>query len=243
MDTDWALTELNNFLRLTELYYPPDPPGMIIMTSHLSNRGEDADILASAQVVEQLFDRVIKDWRHVVPSEDNTQVNRWCQHRETAERVKAVLLRQDEVREKLGDNAPELNAAHLHPWIWDGARSLWQSGHYREAVRAAAVMLNAETQNKAGRRDVSETDLFKQIFTTDDPQPGKPRLRLMVNDGSRTFTSLHRGIMAYAEGCFAAIRNPSSHTVQDELPEDHGLEQLAAFSVLARWVDTATVLR
>lgn len=44
--------------------------------------------------------------------------------------------------------------------------------------------------------------------------------------------------MAYAEGCFAAIRNPVAH-VEGELPENERLEQLAALSVLARWVDQA----
>lgn len=138
-------------------------------------------------------------------------MNRWCQHIETAQRVRTLLLRHTEIREKLGDNAPQLDADRMHPWIWDGARSLWQSGHYREAVRAACVKLNAETQNKTGRRDASETALFSQVFSVDPPQPGKPRLRVVPDDGSQTFTSLHRGVRTFAEGCFAAIRNPISH--------------------------------
>ncbi|MFE2567778.1 TIGR02391 family protein [Streptomyces mirabilis] len=63
----------------------------------------------------------------------------------------------------------------------------------------------------------------------------------MEDDGSDTFRSVHRGAMALAEGCYAAIRNPNSH--EDglpELPEHEALEQLAAFSLLARWVDAAT---
>ena len=42
-------------------------------------------------------------------------------------------------------------------------------------------------------------------------------------------------------GCFAGIRNPLAHDL-GELSEDEALEQLAAFSVLARWVDDAAVL-
>jgi hypothetical protein len=49
--------------------------------------------------------------------------------------------------------------------------------------------------------------------------------------------------MAFAEGCYAAIRTPVSHDELDELPEHEALEQLAALSVLARWVDNSTVLR
>jgi hypothetical protein len=68
-----------------------------------------------------------------------------------------------------------------------------------------------------------------------------PRLRVMTDDGSSTFKSLHRGVMALAEGCYAALRNPISHE-SGELSADHGLEQLACFSVLARWVDDAVLI-
>lgn len=242
MDVQWAIEELDHFLELTTLYTPSSPPGLVIATSRLSNRGKPEEIVESAEVVEQIIDRVIPGWRDTVSKDGNESVNRWCQHIEAAQRARAALRRREEVAEKLGENAPDLNAAALHPWAWEGAKSLWASGHYREAVAAAARKINAETQNKVNRKDVSEVDLFKQCFTTEDPKPGKPRLRVMPNDGSRTFQSLHRGVMAFAEGCFAAIRNPAAHLdAQDELRENEGLEQLAAFSVLARWIDSAFV--
>jgi hypothetical protein len=64
----------------------------------------------------------------------------------------------------------------------------------------------------------------------------------MPDDNSDTFRSVHRGAMAFAEGCFAGTRDPNSH--EDglpELPEQEALEQLAALTVLARWVDRAAV--
>lgn len=199
-------------------------------------------IVASAQVVEQILDRVLPRWRTEVPDDRNTSVNRWCQHREAVQRADAVLLRDVEVRERLGDDAPQLSAGAMHRWVWDGARSLWRSGHFREAVTAAARKVNAEMQNKVARRDVSETALFQSVFSKDAAKPGQPRLRLLADDNSDTFRSVHRGAMSFAEGCFAGIRNPNSH--EDglpELPEHEALEQLAAFSVLARWVDRAAV--
>lgn len=84
--------------------------------------------------------------------------------------------------------------------------------------------------------------LFQNVFSKDAPKPGQPRLRLMTDDGSDTFHSIQCGAAAFAEGCYAGIRNPNSH--EDglpELPEHEALEQLAAFSVLARWVDTAAL--
>ncbi len=208
----------------------------------MSNRGGEREIAASAQIIEQILDRVLPRWRTEVPDDRNKRVNRWCQHQEAVHRADAVLLRDAEVRERLGDNAPQLSAAAMHPWVWEGARALWQSGHFREAVTAAAKKVNAETQNRVSRRDASETALFQSVFSKDPPKPGQPRLRLMADDNSDTFKSIHRGAMAFAEGCYAGIRNPNSH--EDglpELPEHEALEQLAAFSVLARWVDGATL--
>jgi hypothetical protein len=136
---------------------------------------------------------------------------------------------------------PDLNASNTHRWIWDGAQSLWQSGHFAEAVEAAARKLNAETQNKVGRRDISETNLFNQAFSDDPPFAGKSRLRLTSGDDGKTAKSDRRGIRAFAEGCFAAIRNPVAHD-QTELSEIAALEQLAALSILARWVDSTDLM-
>ncbi|MFB7825296.1 TIGR02391 family protein [Streptomyces hydrogenans] len=66
----------------------------------------------------------------------------------------------------------------------------------------------------------------------------------MPGDGSDTFKSVYRGAASLAGGCFAGIRNPHSHEGGlSELPEHEALEQLAVISVLARWVDSATVER
>jgi uncharacterized protein (TIGR02391 family) len=237
MDSDWVIQQLNSFIGLTELYRPSDPPGVaIIGDTRRPHAGNDA-IIAAAEVVEPILDRVLPRWREDLPEDAS---GRWQQHREAAIRAKTRLERQEELAQRLGENAPTINAAQLHPWVWAGAKSLWQSGHYREAVRAASVMVNAETQNKMGRRDVSETDLFNQAFGGTATETGK--LRLPDDDGGKTAESFRRGVRAFAEGCFAAIRNPTSHDPQEELDEHEALEQLAALSVLARWVDDATLV-
>lgn len=46
----------------------------------------------------------------------------------------------------------------------------------------------------------------------------------MPDDGSKSFSSVHRGVRSFAEGCYAAIRNPISH-IQGDLTEDEALEQ------------------
>jgi len=86
---------------------------------------------------------------------------------------------------------------------------------------------------------VGEVKLFQQLFSTNATKPGDVRLRLRPDDG----TDVHRGARALAEGLFSGIRNISAHTVAEtEIDEQRALEQLAAVSMLARWVDEAIVV-
>jgi hypothetical protein len=236
----WALGELDAFVQMTALVSPPPTPGAVFLGDFRRTQAPENDVIPAAQIVEQILDRVLPGWRTSVPVDET---RRWQQHREASQRAIAQLKRVAEIAEKMGDNAPRMDAAQLHPWVWQGARSLWQSGHFREAVRAASVRLNAELQNKVSIRDMSETPLFQMAFSSDAPAAGKPRLRLPEDDGGRTALSVRRGMMAFAEGCYAAIRNPSSHDPLEELSEHEALEQLAAFSILARWVSRAGVVR
>lgn len=239
MNTEWAIAELDKFIDQTVMRNASGSSrGVAYFTSQANTAAPDVEVTKQAQVVEKILDRVIPDWRSSVPL---SKTNRWTRHREAAIRAREELLREQEVRENLGENAPELSAALLHAWIWSGAKSLWQSGHYREAVEGAIKKLNAETQNKVGRRDLSETDLFKQSFSLDDAQAGKARLRRMKDDGSETYKSVQRGAMNLAEGVFAGIRNPLSHEADQEISEQEALEYLAALSVIARWVDSSSV--
>jgi hypothetical protein len=54
MNREWATEQLDAFLGHTEFYRRPDPPGVVNFTSQLSTRGAQHDIVASAQVVEQI---------------------------------------------------------------------------------------------------------------------------------------------------------------------------------------------
>ena len=236
MNNEWAISELDKFIQQTVMR---NGSGDGFITTADYTAAPDADLARQAQVVEKVLNRVVPNWRSELT--DEMANNRWARHREAAIRAREELLRAQEVEENLGEDAPDLSAAELHSWIWSGAKSLWQSGHYREAVEGAIKKLNAETQNKVGRRDVSETDLFKQAFSLDAPKSGKARLRRLEDDGGDTYKSVQRGAMTFAEGVFAGIRNPLSHEADQELSEQEALEYLAALSVLARWVDAAQV--
>lgn len=239
MNVEWAVEKLDKFISATEPHYVPSPPGTIGFGGYETAENE-VEIIKKAQVVELILNKVLPDWRSGLSS---SRDNLWSYHREMAIRARESLLRDREVREHLGENAPKLSASDFHTWVWGGASSLWQSGHFREAVEGAIKKLNAETQNKVNRRDVSETDLFNQAFTQEPAQQGKARLRRMTPDDSKTYRSVQRGAMQFAEGIFAGMRNPLAHEDEHDLMEQQALEYLAALSVLARWVDDATVER
>jgi hypothetical protein len=239
MDPDWAISEIDEFVRVTDQVAYDNRPGSGVVHFGTHMRGSGTEAAQRAHVVEQILDRVLSGWERDRPKKDETY--RWL--RGQASRAKAALQRQEELAEKLGDNAPDMDAANLHSWAWENGKSYWNTGHYNQAVMQAAIRINAETQSKLGRMDVSETALFNEAFSLDPPKSGASRLRLALDDGGKTYQNLQRGARAFADGLYSAIRNPGMHTPEpsDGGEEQLALEQLAAFSLLARWVDQATV--
>ncbi|MFJ1511853.1 TIGR02391 family protein [Cellulosimicrobium funkei] len=146
----------------------------------------------------------------------------------------------DEVADMLGTGGPRLEAARLHPWVWEPAARLWDGGHHREAVQAAATSLVLQTQAKAGRHDVTDKALYEQTFTLAPATPGKSRLRVREPDGTDTYRSTQEGVMNLGKGLSQAVRNVASHTT-DAIEEQDALERLAALSMLARFIDAAEI--
>lgn len=233
----YAIEKLEDFVRDSCLQgLPPDPEFGDLLDQRITLAPHDV-LVDQAQIVEQLLDRYLPGWRRICA---NDRRGRWQQHREAARRALVQIREGDMLRETLGDNGPLLHADRFHPWVWDGARSFWQSGHYVEAVVAALKMVNSHAQAKSGRAALSETELFNQLFKLEDPKTGEPRLRIVPDDGSDTYRSIHLGARGLAEGLYRGIRNPAAHTVTTTPPDEQlALEQLAAVSVLARWVDRA----
>jgi uncharacterized protein (TIGR02391 family) len=245
MDIAWAIEQLRQFIEVTRPrnLSRTTPSGTFLTPRSGPSAGED-QVVAQAEVVEQILDRVLPEWRRDVPGNKNY---RWARHRESAQRSLARLERQAELAEKLGDSGPQMSASGLHRDVWDAAKASWRHGAYGDAVRNAARAVNSQLREKLGRRDVQEADLVTQAFTAEDPKPGKPRLRLSVRQGDKdlTFNSIHEGAAAFGRGCFQAIRNVLTHEYGEEAEpsEQSALEYLAAFSVLARWIEQAEVQR
>ena len=121
------------------------------------------------------------------------------------------------------------------------AMPLWAADSRQEAVHAAARSVNARLQQKLSRHDAAESTLVRDTFSRNDPAPGHPRLRFSGERTSDTWRSRQDGARDFGAGCFEAIRNPAAHEHELDLPEQVALEQLAALSLLARWIEECSV--
>ena len=146
-----------------------------------------------------------------------------------------------EARSRMRPDSPDLVADQFHEWVWEAAMPMWQAGSTQEAVHAAVRSVNARLQQKLGRHNASDSSLCREAFSHNDPAPGRPRLRFPGDRTSDTWRSRQQGAMDFGAGCFEGIRNPAAHEHEMDLPEQIALEQLASFSVLARWIDECAV--
>lgn len=173
---------------------------------------------------------------------------RWTSAMEATQRLVGRLRDMNLRSEILGPVGPLLAANRLHPWVWNAAVDRWASGHWADAVGAAARAVEELTQQQSGLSSTSGPGLFSLLFSTEPPAPDKPRLRFadiaeMSGDGktSQKWTSAHDGAAAFGRGCAQGIRNMQAHGTA-ELSEQEAIEYLAALSVLARWVDAAELV-
>lgn len=158
-----------------------------------------------------------------------------------AEYALGKLRTDDEAKSILGSEAPSMKADALHPVVWDSASKRWDAGHYSDAVQRAATFLNANIQDMTRRRDVSDSELMREVFSLSPPSRGKPRLWWPGPDNDLDVKTMRVGILSMAQGVFSAIRNPATHSTQD-LERQEALEQLATLSILARWIDRCVLI-
>ncbi|HZD14949.1 MAG TPA: TIGR02391 family protein, partial [Pseudonocardiaceae bacterium] len=59
-----------------------------------------------------------------------------------------ILDDMDKWAANLAPDAPTMPADQFHQWVWDAARTFWESKHYRAAVDAAARSINVHTHDK-----------------------------------------------------------------------------------------------
>lgn len=235
MDVEWAIGQLEQWLARNERV--PLPPDLVRPNRKTRRRGTPAELEESANVASEiaraLYEEPPRDPRYIY--EDHVRRMIWD------------LRHGDEVRSRLGldESPPAFAADSMHRWIWDAAKPHWLSGNHDAAVWAAAINLNTRLQKKVGRKDAGESQLIRESFSTDDPKPGRPRLRRCGKENPDLFRDMHVGASNFGQGIFAAVRNPLNHVTVDEhqMSEAEALEALASLSLLGRWIDRAEVMK
>ncbi|MEB0267692.1 TIGR02391 family protein [Cryobacterium sp. 10I5] len=231
MDIEWAIEQLNKYLSLHERV--PLPAEEMSPNRKTRRRGSDAEV--------SNIDNVVKAIGEVTYGSAPRYVG--------VDFVRSLiweLTEGDQVRLKLGiaDPAPSIEADSLHPWVWDAARPHWTSGNYDAALWAAGVNVNSRLQRKVGRKDIGEGQLLRESFSTGEPKPGKSRLRLTDPSNQSLFQDLQVGAGNLGQGLYSAVRNVINHVDAREhsFGEAETIEALAAFSLLARWIDRAELV-
>lgn len=90
---------------------------------------------------------------------------------QAAARLEGLRARADAL------SSPTIQPSLLHPLVWSAAQRLWNDGHLRHAVSAAAEAVSGQMKQLTDRNDAADTSLWQQAFAQDAPRPGKARLR------------------------------------------------------------------
>ena len=142
-------------------------------------------------------------------------------------------------------NRTHLRVVDLHPWIAEVAEPLFNDGHRRQAVIAAAQSLEKRWRDLLGVTTSTLSLLAQESFSANAPTPKHPRLRyphVGTDPKSEAWKDAHLGAMDYAKGCAKRIRNLGLHHPNDDEPgAGLTIETLSALSVLARWIAEAEV--
>lgn len=110
LDRGWAIEKIDRFLYVTDRVHPNTGPGITYLGTVM--RGAKTEAAERAHVVEKILDRVLPGWTKDRPKKSGEYG--WL--RDFASRAMVALEGEPELSEKLGDDAPDMDAANLHPW-------------------------------------------------------------------------------------------------------------------------------
>jgi uncharacterized protein (TIGR02391 family) len=234
MDHEWALKKLMDFA--TQCDQATDDEN-----HHTLKKAADDKAQALQPVAQRIMNAYEAGLGEYEFNAGHSLVIRWRTARPAAMRAAGLAENYEALQRNLKPDAPYIAADGLHEWVWEAARPMWEADARQEAVNTAARAINARIQQKSGRHDIGEHDLVMQVFDTQDPKPGKPRLRLPGDRSKPSWKSQQEGVKFFGAGCFRAIRNPAAHEETVSWSEQEALEYLAALSALARWVELSTI--
>ena len=233
MNTEEAikeLTALRNLLGTSKLRFR-DRRRTVVKVVTDRDELED-EITRNLPVIEAIASE--EDDRLVHPLRTRTQVpGAWpyiaCE-RAVAELL-GILENESRIAEIVGPSGPALSASRMHHWVWDHASALWDDGHRRAAVQAAATAIfDSYLPGKLGVVGW-EPERLASTFKPAE-QSGELRLRIGGFTDPDDWRSAHRGAHYLGLACASLVRNIRTHNIAE--PEENvGLEELAMLSRFA----------
>jgi uncharacterized protein (TIGR02391 family) len=120
----------------------------------------------------------------------------------------------------------------VHPRIRDACADLCRDGHFPQAVFEASKAPVNLVKEKASRPDLDGAPLMRAVFSVNAPV-------LAFNDrANQSERDEQEGMMHLYEGAVLALKNPRSHAVRTDTPED-AQEYLVLLSMLVKRADRA----
>lgn len=142
-----------------------------------------------------------------------------------------------EVERRMGPPISRADLREFHPTVAGAARKAFGSEDYAQAVSLAAEQVVQEVKTRTGRADIGGTDVWRQAFSSKDPEPGKPRLRWPGDEKDAEVSGINEGLRHLAPGLQMTVRNPSIHHPGEPMARQAALERLSALSLLAGLVE------
>ena len=124
------------------------------------------------------------------------------------------------------------SALDIHPEVERAISTLFQNGHYANAVEDACKVLDGLVKLRSGKYDLSGTDLMQTVFSPKNPILA---FNMLQSDSDK---SEQQGMMFLYAGAMLALRNPRAHGIVEDDPEK-ALEIIAFLSFLAKSLDSA----
>ena len=125
-----------------------------------------------------------------------------------------------------------LAAFDIHPEIEKAVSSLFQNGHYGNAVEDACKVVDGLVKIRSGKDELSGTKLMQAVFSVENPILAFNTLQ------SETDKCEQQGMMFLYAGAMLGLRNPRAHEIVKDDPQK-ALELIAFLSFLAKSLDRA----
>jgi hypothetical protein len=163
VDYEWIEKQLEQFVEAIDRYRRQNsrPPPSNIPTQE--------QLIEQSAAMEQVVRAIRPETPWVLGRRDHTYT--FDQVREAALEALGVVRVREDLARHLDPTGPQLAAAHLHPWAWDSAASLWETRHFRAAVQASATSVDVHLQAKLDCRDTAGTALAREAFTLEAATP------------------------------------------------------------------------